>query len=120
MARRVDAESIGRAAKLHGGADPVALGNAIHGFLAADTAGLSIEARVALAELQRRAWGLAETRMIDPSALLALGDALTGWVARKWPGRKVLREIPMESRRPMEAGYAEQPISSSRPRMAGS
>jgi len=89
-------ETIGAATELQSGADPVALGKAIHGFLAADHESLSTEARSAIAARVIRAWGL--VRAIEPSALLALGDALAGWIAARWPGREVLREVPLESR----------------------
>lgn len=78
------------------------LGNAVHGFFAADVPGLAPEERVALAERLLDGWGTSEC--LGSSALLEAGDRLRGWISRRWPGARWHREVPIEGAVPTEHG----------------
>jgi ATP-dependent helicase/nuclease subunit A len=69
------------------------LGNAVHGFLAADTAGLDTEQRIAMAEGLISRWGLMGSIATDD--ILLVSDRFRKWVAEKWPGASWLREYPV-------------------------
>jgi ATP-dependent exoDNAse (exonuclease V) beta subunit len=80
------------------GEDPTALGTAVHGFFAADRPGLDGDDRAELATRLLEAWGATEA--LEPADLLAMGEQLDAWIARRWPGSRVRRELPMEHRLP--------------------
>lgn len=71
------------------------VGNAVHGFLAADVPPFEPAARVARATALLTAEGVPDA--IAPSALLGAGDALRAW-AERWPGAEWLREWPVRWR----------------------
>jgi ATP-dependent exoDNAse (exonuclease V) beta subunit len=93
-------DAIGRRARL----DPDArvemdvLGNAIHGFLAADLPGMPSQARVAMAGAFLASGGTADA--LPPAALLTISDALTAFVAARFPDATWLREWPVRWRVP--------------------
>ncbi len=71
-----------------------ALGDAVHAFLAADPgADVDRSERVVLARLQLDAQGLSATA--DAARLVDMADALAGWLARRAPGSRALREWPV-------------------------
>ncbi len=70
------------------------LGNAVHGFLAADVEGLPFPLRLERAHGLIEGAGLRE--VVRPESLVLAGDALRDWVARRWPRAEWHREIPIE------------------------
>lgn len=94
-------DRLGEPIGLHGGADPVALGNAIHTFLAADPRpggpGEPADLRRLLAERCLRSWNVGS--VLDAEHLLPVADRLWDWISTCWPDAQVLREVPLESRR---------------------
>lgn len=91
-------DRLGDPIELHGSADPIALGHALHAFLAADprpgAPGESAERRRLLAERCTRAWMV--DSVLDADTLLLMADRLWDWVATSWPNAQVLREMPLE------------------------
>jgi ATP-dependent exoDNAse (exonuclease V) beta subunit len=88
-------ERLSGAMKLSGAKyDYEVLGNALHGFLAADIEGIAVEDR------SRRAGALVEgaglAGVVGADAFVAAGDALRAWVERKWPCAVWHREIPID------------------------
>jgi len=71
------------------------LGNAVHGFLAADVEGLSPSARSARAGRLLAAAGM--SGIVEAGALLGASDALRSWVERRWPDASWRREITIEA-----------------------
>jgi ATP-dependent exoDNAse (exonuclease V) beta subunit len=94
-------ERLGEPIGLHGGADPVTLGHAIHTFLAADprptAPGESAALRRLLAEHCLRCWKVGS--VLDAERLLLMADRLWDWISTSWPNAEVLREVPLEARR---------------------
>jgi hypothetical protein len=86
-------ERVGERMALNGDPAMDALGNAIHGFLAADRSDWPSAKRLALAGgiLQRN--GVAGA--VLPEAVVGAGDNLGKWIASKWPGAKQHREWPV-------------------------
>ncbi len=84
---------IGPRVALHGAPDMTALGQAVHGFLAADAPG---EDRAALAAGLLHRWGVAGAIAVDD--LLAAADRLGAWIAGRWPGARALVELPVRHR----------------------
>ena len=70
-----------------------ALGNAIHGLLAADRPGLSDPDRLALARDLLAAHRVADH--LDPAPLLAAATRLWTWLADRFPGARIHREWPI-------------------------
>jgi hypothetical protein len=69
------------------------LGDAIHGFLAADRPTLEIgDRRTIAAELLRR-WGVSFA--LQPDDLLRASDRLRQWIDGRWPGAVWHREWPL-------------------------
>ncbi len=76
-----------------GDPNPGHLGDAIHGFFAADIDGLSDSERRSIATGLLLRFEVAEA--LDPYDLLKAGDAFKAWVNEKWPGAKWHREMPV-------------------------
>ncbi len=72
-----------------------AVGDALHGFLAADQGG-DVTARRATATRLLTAHGV--TGAIDPATLLDLSDALRAWLGARYPGARWFREWPVRAR----------------------
>jgi hypothetical protein len=73
--------------------DPRALGEAVHAFLAADDRTHILDRRTAFAAEQLSRWGV-----VCPGLdrhLVVAADALARFVATRWPGARVLREVPV-------------------------
>ncbi|MBI5068358.1 MAG: UvrD-helicase domain-containing protein [Deltaproteobacteria bacterium] len=73
------------------------VGDAIHGFLAADAPGAE-PGRLAMAARLLSAHGVAGA--IDPRTLLEVSGALTAWAGARYPGARWLREWPVRARLP--------------------
>jgi ATP-dependent exoDNAse (exonuclease V) beta subunit len=98
LARLVSVIPIAERRELTAGAgDMGPVGEAIHGFLAADRDG-DEEARRAIAARLLATHGVQGA--IDPRALLAVSDALRRWLEERYPGATWLREWPVRARLP--------------------
>ena len=87
---------IGNKIEPKGRYDDKHLGEAIHGFFAADIDGLKESDRLSIAEGLLERWEVAES--LSPADLLKAGDALKTWAKKRWPDAKWRREIPMAYR----------------------
>ncbi len=74
--------------------DPIALGSAVHGFLAADRADLDADDRSEMAFRLLSGWEVASSLSLEN--LLLIGDRLTQWLSAEWPGWRCRREWPIE------------------------
>jgi len=74
------------------------VGEAIHGFLAADRPTLDVEERRALARGLLERWGVAFA--LQPGDLLQASDCLLRWIDARWPGARWHREWPLLRRLP--------------------
>jgi ATP-dependent helicase/nuclease subunit A len=92
-----DPETIGDGFKPKKATNMKHLGDAIHGFFAADIDDLSEPERLSIAEGLLERWEVAES--ISPADLLKAGDALKAWIEKRWPDAKWHREIPMTYRK---------------------
>jgi len=92
----VEDEAIGDRMEISGAPDMGDLGNAVHGFLAADRAELGVTGRRALALGLLERWGVPAA--VDPDALLRSSFALKRWVESRWPGARWRRELPLQHR----------------------
>jgi ATP-dependent exoDNAse (exonuclease V) beta subunit len=89
---------IGPRLPLRPGTDMELLGDALHGFFAADRPGLALADRLALAEALLSRWGVAGA--LPPESFLAASDALAAFVASRWPAAAWHRELPLRRRLP--------------------
>lgn len=78
---------------LTGSPDMAALGDAVHGFLAADSTSHESDARLAMAERLMTRWGVAGA--MSPADVVAAADRLWSFCATRWPGARALREWPV-------------------------
>ena len=72
------------------------LGNAVHGFLAADRADLSAEQRRLIGERLLEAWSVVGAFTADD--VIAMADRLWKWVNDQWPDARHHREWPLAMR----------------------
>lgn len=86
-------EPIGSSSEVKGKPNMGHLGDAIHGFFAADIDGLDESTRKTIAEGLLERFEVADA--LDPDDLLKAGEAFKNWVNRKWPGARWHREMPM-------------------------
>lgn len=70
------------------------LGNAVHGFFAADRTKYSPELRATIAERLLDGWAVSST--LQAGNLLEMADRLWKWIESAWPGAKASRELPMQ------------------------
>lgn len=96
----IEVQEIGPGLQLLGEPDMQSLGEALHGFLAADRGDLDQAARLALATGLLRRWGVDEH--LAPEAALQASDALRNWANTTHPNATWKRELPMQHR--FEAG----------------
>jgi hypothetical protein len=87
---------IGRRFPISGQPDMELVGNALHGFLAADRPSLNDSQRKEIADGLLTRWNLASAVNVDD--VLGAGTALRDWVERNWPGAKWHREWPIRMR----------------------
>jgi ATP-dependent exoDNAse (exonuclease V) beta subunit len=90
--------SIGPRLPLRSGTDMQLLGDALHGFLAADRPSLSRPDRIALAEGLIARWGVSGA--LPPESFLDASDALAAFVSSRWPAAAWHRELPVRRRLP--------------------
>ena len=83
---------------LRSGTDMELLGDALHAFFGADRPGLSRADRLKLAEGLIARWGVAGALSAD--SFLAASDALSAFVASRWPSAAWHRELPLRRRLP--------------------
>lgn len=90
------AQQIGSALQVRGAAAPQALGQAMHGFLAAASSTSDTATRTAMAEHLLAVWDV--EAHLSPSDLLAAAEALDGWIEARYPGAQRLCEWPLMQR----------------------
>ncbi|HET8539152.1 MAG TPA: UvrD-helicase domain-containing protein [Anaeromyxobacter sp.] len=86
---------LGARSALASAPDMKAVGDAVHGFLAADP-GSDPASRRELARRMLDGHGVAAA--LAPDTLLAAGDALRAWAEARWPGATWHREWPLRAR----------------------
>ena len=84
---------IGSRLPLTGKPDMRLLGEAVHGFLAADRSTRATAERKAMAENLLERWGVSGA--LAPASLLMAGEQLDLYIAGRWPGSKQHREVPV-------------------------
>lgn len=89
---------LGERIGVRGGPDMAAVGNAVHGFLAADRPGLSADERLAMAGDILRRFGLAEN--IEAADVIEAGTRLWRWIDGRFGPARVHREWPVVGRLP--------------------
>lgn len=87
-----ESEILGDPIALRGQADMMNLGNAVHGFLAADSPDYLKADRLEMANGLLKRWGVEAA--LKPEDLLEISDRLHEWADAKWPGAKWHREWP--------------------------
>jgi ATP-dependent helicase/nuclease subunit A len=75
--------------------DMAAVGEAVHGFFAADRPDAPPVLREALAARLLRSWGVAA---LSPADVVKSADRLWGWLALRWPGCNWRTEVPVFQR----------------------
>lgn len=93
--RIVEEISLGGRVPFVGSPDMAMVGEALHGFLAADDPKFAAEKRVALAERLLRAWGVTG---LDPRDVVTMGDRFWSFIAKQWPDGVLRRETPVVHR----------------------
>jgi ATP-dependent helicase/nuclease subunit A len=91
-----DPEIIGKAIVLKAPVEPLDMGSAVHGFIAADKPEYSREARLELAAEVLKLWGIGSA--LTAGDLVEISDRLRRWTDSKWPGAKWYREWPVFQR----------------------
>ncbi|MCC6763626.1 MAG: UvrD-helicase domain-containing protein [Deltaproteobacteria bacterium] len=97
-AARLGIERCGERLVLGGKPDMQRLGEAVHGFLAADRPTLDERERREMADGLLKRWGV-ETAL-RPDDLLDASDRLRAWVEARFPGSVWHREWPLQHRQP--------------------
>ena len=92
-AKIVERISLGARLALTGSPDMAALGDAVHGFLAADASRRDGAERLGLAERLMTRWGVGGS--LSPADVVAAADRLWSFCSTKWPGARILREWPV-------------------------
>ena len=87
---------IGERIPLTGSPNMTHLGEAIHGFLAADNVESDRAARLAMAEGLLERWGV--NTALDAVMLLQASDGLNTWLGTEWPGASIRREWSIAQR----------------------
>jgi ATP-dependent exoDNAse (exonuclease V) beta subunit len=92
------AATIGPRIPIAGDPDMARLGEAIHGFLAADRSVYTRERRLEIARRLTTAWQVAHA--ISPESIVAAADRFREWAAAQWPDAEWRREWPIEHPQP--------------------
>ena len=87
---------IGQRLPISGNPDMRLLGEAVHGFLAADHTERPIAEREAMAKQALERWGVGSTLL--PASLIEASTRLDRFINDQWPGAKQHRELPVFSR----------------------
>lgn len=85
--------SLGERLPLHGDLDMTRVGNAVHGFLAADTPSFDDDTRESIAGGLLLSWDVAGA--LAAQSLLVASDNFRAWVEAQWPGATWHREWPV-------------------------
>jgi len=91
-----EVEVLARAPYLQLPVDPIALGHAVHGFMAGDRPSLDTGERLSMATAALQRWGVQGA--LRPEDVVASADALRAWVDRHWPAATWHREWPLRLR----------------------
>ena len=89
-------ETIGPRIVLTSRPDEIHLGEAVHGFFAADNPNLPTDQRRSMADGLLQRWGVDGALTAD--SLISAVDAFRSWVDARWPGAKWHREWPLHHR----------------------
>jgi len=93
-----DSEPLGDPLALTGRPELELLGQAVHGFLAADREGLPAAERLGLASDLLARWGVGGA--LRSEEVVEIGRRLAGWAKARWPGARFRREWPVAQRQP--------------------
>lgn len=88
-----DSETLGESIALTGRPEFELLGQAVHGFLAADREDLSSDERRELAVGLMARWGVAGS--LRPEEVAEIGRRLSAWIDARWTGARLRREWPV-------------------------
>jgi len=88
--------ALGPRLALTGSPDMAALGDAVHGFFAADSTGRDRPKRREMAERLMLRWGVGGA--LAPDDVVAAADRLWGFCATRWPEGRLVREWPVIGR----------------------
>lgn len=88
--------TIGARMELRGNPEMVAIGMAVHGFLAADRPDYSPPDRLKMAETLLANWGVPTA--LAPQAVVTASDNLRKWIEAHWPQATWRREWPLTAR----------------------
>jgi ATP-dependent helicase/nuclease subunit A len=87
---------IGKRFPLNGKPDMRLLGEAVHGFLAADNIDWPIQERETMAQQALDRWGVSGALL--PASLIEASNRLDAFISERWPGAKQHREMPVFGR----------------------
>jgi ATP-dependent exoDNAse (exonuclease V) beta subunit len=90
-----DTANLGPRIPLTGTADMQRVGDAVHAVLAADDPSESPETRVELARDVLARWSVTQ---VDPASVILGADRLGSFIAARWPGARIRREVPVFAR----------------------
>jgi ATP-dependent exoDNAse (exonuclease V) beta subunit len=91
-----EAEQIGDRLRISGDVNMSWVGNAVHGFLAADGPELTPEVRREMANGLLSRWDVAGA--LDPDDLIRASGAFRAWCDQHWPGARRSNELPIYHR----------------------
>lgn len=95
-ARIVESIALGSRLALTGSPNMAALGDAVHGFLAADSTKAELPKRREMAERLMMRWGVGGA--LGPDDVVAAADRLWAYCSKTWPGAPIVREWPVVGR----------------------
>ena len=87
--------TLGPRLPITGTPDMVAVGEAVHGFFAADLPEAAPALREALAARLLHSWGVSA---LSPADVLEGADRLWAWLGQRWPGSNWRAEVPVFQR----------------------
>lgn len=87
---------LGERIELSGNVDMTSVGEAVHGFIAADRPGKNHSQRMVLAANMLSGWEVADA--LTPEQLIAFSGRIHDWVQEQWPSAVVRKEWPMRLR----------------------
>ena len=84
---------LGEPTGISGSSEWADLGNAVHGFFAADREGYPIELRREIARRLLEGWGVSSSLTVD--SLIEMSSRLHRWIGSNWPGAVRSSEVPL-------------------------
>ena len=89
-------ERIGGRVPITGSPNMAHLGEALHGYLAADADSRTLASRLELARRLLVGWDV--DVFLDPAQVVRMGDGFRSWLEARWPGAVLHRELPVHRR----------------------